>query len=167
MIILRRNFKKLTKPIKNVRYYSNDLVDAFDNASDPQPLNQTSINGLFNFDNLTSPQSFGPLSELTIDYSNALVHRIVSAPSNGIDEIRKVVKNLDRLSDGLCRVIDLAELVRNVHPDTNWVTAADETYDKLCEYMNELNTHVGLYQVSDSNIHIYYLMLINRHYQKQ
>ena len=43
MITLRRNFKKLTKPINNVRYYSNDLVDAFDNASDPQPLNQTSL----------------------------------------------------------------------------------------------------------------------------
>lgn len=75
----------------------------------------------------------------------------------------KVVKNLDRLSDMLCSVIDLAELVRNAHPDHAWVDAANEAYETLCEFMNVLNTHVGLYEVCshseyafiDSPLHVF------------
>jgi intermediate peptidase len=59
-----------------------------------------------------------------------------------------VVKNLDRLSDLLCGVIDLCELVRNVHPDEAWVSESDSTYERLCSFMNELNTDTGLYKVS-------------------
>lgn len=47
----------------------------------------------------------------------------------------------------LCGVIDLAELVRNAHPDPAWVESAEEVYAHLCEFMNVLNTHVGLYDV--------------------
>jgi intermediate peptidase len=47
----------------------------------------------------------------------------------------------------LCSVIDLAELVRNAHPDVEWVQSANEAYEQLCEYMNVLNTNVGLYEV--------------------
>jgi intermediate peptidase len=75
-----------------------------------------------------------------------LTERIVRARQSR-DELLKVVKNLDRLSDMLCSVIDLAELVRNAHPDPEWVTSANEAYVRLCEYMNVLNTHVGLYEV--------------------
>lgn len=60
----------------------------------------------------------------------------------------KVVKNLDRLSDLLCSVIDLAELVRNAHPAEQWRDAANEAYEGLCGFMNVLNTHTGLYEVS-------------------
>lgn len=59
----------------------------------------------------------------------------------------KVVKNFDRLSDLLCSVIDLAELVRNAHPDDAWREAANEAYEGLCGFMNVLNTHTGLYDV--------------------
>jgi intermediate peptidase len=58
-----------------------------------------------------------------------------------------MVKSLDRLSDLLCGVIDLAELVRNVHPDEAWNEGANEAYEELCSYMNVLNTHTGLYEV--------------------
>ena len=46
------------------------------------------------------------------------------------DELFKVVKHLDRLSDMLCGVIDLAELVRNAHPDPEWVQSAEHVYEK-------------------------------------
>jgi intermediate peptidase len=59
----------------------------------------------------------------------------------------KVVKNLDRLSDLLCSVVDLAEFVRNAHPDPKWVASANNLYESLSEFMNVLNTHVGLYNV--------------------
>lgn len=150
--MLRISRQIVGRPWRSVRSYSSGLVEAFDNPSNPQPVKPTTSGGLFTFPQLTSPESFKPISDRTISFSSALVDRIVSAPSNGVSEMRKVVKNLDRLSDGLCRVIDLAELVRNVHPDMKWVEAADNTYDILCEYMNELNTHVGLYQVSLQDI---------------
>lgn len=58
-----------------------------------------------------------------------------------------MVKNLDRLSDLLCGVIDLAELIRNAHPDPSWVQSAEHVYEKMCEFMNVLNTHVEMYEV--------------------
>ena len=57
------------------------------------------------------------------------------------------VKQIDRLSDLLCGVIDLAEVIRNINPDPTWVQYADAAYQELCYYMNQLNTHVGLYKV--------------------
>ncbi|ORY87124.1 peptidase family M3-domain-containing protein [Protomyces lactucae-debilis] len=57
-----------------------------------------------------------------------------------------VVKALDRLSDTLCAVLDLAELVRNSHPDPAFVQGAEEAYDILHAFMNEMNTHTGLFQ---------------------
>ena len=63
----------------------------------------------------------------------------------------RVVKNLDRLSDMLCSVIDLAELVRNAHPDPVWVESANDAYGMLSEFMNVLNTNAGLSGVMKSH----------------
>lgn len=75
-----------------------------------------------------------------------LADRILRARESR-SELLKAVKNLDRLSDLLCGVIDLSELVRNAHPDEQWANAANVAYESLCEFMNVLNTHVGLYEV--------------------
>ena len=74
-----------------------------------------------------------------------LVNRITNA--NTKEELRKVVKNLDRLSDTLCSVIDTAEFVRTSHPDPKFAQAANWAYEYLCSYMNVLNTNTELYQV--------------------
>jgi intermediate peptidase len=77
------------------------------------------------------------------------VQRIIDAPLDPTGkELRLVVKNLDRLSDVLCGVIDMCELVRNVHPEEEWVAQSDLAYERLCSFMNELNTDRGLYEVS-------------------
>ncbi|KAG5462300.1 MAG: hypothetical protein BJ554DRAFT_5394, partial [Olpidium bornovanus] len=57
-----------------------------------------------------------------------------------------VLKILDQLSDTLCQVLDAAELVRTVHPDERVVDAAVEAMHDLTTYMNQLNTHTGLYE---------------------
>ena len=75
-----------------------------------------------------------------------VIHRISTAKSE--TELRRVVKNLDRASDMLCSVIDLAEFVRTAHPDQKFVQAANWAYEHLCSYMNTLNTNTNLYQVS-------------------
>ena len=95
---------------------------------------------------LTTPSAFVALAHSTLRRAQLLTDRILRARESR-DELFKVVKNLDRLSDMLCGVIDLAELLRNAHPDQAWIQSADEVYEKLCEFMNVLNTNVGLYEV--------------------
>ncbi|KAL4263410.1 Mitochondrial intermediate peptidase [Pleurotus pulmonarius] len=124
------------------------LVAVFDQPSSStfkKPLFLTS-SGLFGHGVLAHPRGLITLAEATLVRAQILTNRILRARQSR-DELMKVVKNLDRLSDMLCSVIDLAELVRNAHPDHAWVDAANEAYETLCEFMNVLNTHVGLYEV--------------------
>ena len=123
---------------------SNDL-HFFDHPPH-RPSWSRSPTGLFGQPSLVSPSSFQNLARATLIRAQLLTERIVRARQSR-DELFKVVKNLDRLSDMLCSVIDLAELVRNAHPDPEWVKSANEAYEQLCEYMNVLNTNVGLYEV--------------------
>ncbi|KAI0082085.1 mitochondrial intermediate peptidase [Panus rudis PR-1116 ss-1] len=123
------------------------IIEDFDHPSftgyRSSPLSPT---GLFKHPILTSPAQFKSLAAATQRRAEILTERIVRARESR-DELFKVVKNLDRLSDMLCGVIDLAELIRNTHPDSAWVECAEVVYDELCQFMNVLNTHVGLYEV--------------------
>ncbi|KAI8321148.1 zincin [Martensiomyces pterosporus] len=91
-----------------------------------------------------SPKSFRKAGKEAVAEAEALLQRALSAQA--AEDKRNVVKCLDQLSDALCRVMDVAELVRQVHPDESWQMAADEVYAGMFEYMNGLNTHVGLYR---------------------
>lgn len=55
-----------------------------------------------------------------------------------------MAKDLDQLSDLLCRVIDLSDFMRSNHPDQRFVDYANRAYAAMFEYMNELNTNAGL-----------------------
>ncbi|WWC61169.1 uncharacterized protein I303_103749 [Kwoniella dejecticola CBS 10117] len=114
----------------------------------PYPTTDTSTSsGLFQFPPLTHPGALRPLTERTLVQASAIVERISNAPSDPTGrELRQVVKNLDRLSDVLCGVIDMCELVRNVHPEKAWIEESERTYEVLCSFMNELNTSRGLYE---------------------
>ncbi|WWD15863.1 mitochondrial intermediate peptidase 1 [Kwoniella shandongensis] len=103
--------------------------------------------GLFLLPPLATPKSLRPLTDRTLVLASAIVDRICQAPLDPTGkELRQVVKNLDRLSDVLCGVIDLCELVRNVHPSDAWVEESERAYEILCSFMNELNTSRGLYE---------------------
>jgi intermediate peptidase len=124
------------------------LIDFFDRPVARSWLRTYSAGttGLFLQPTLTKPHGFTDIANAALDRAKLLVDRILRAPASR-EELRKVVKNLDRLSNTLCGVIDLAELVRHAHPDPRWIDAANDAYAILFEYMNVLNTHVGLYQV--------------------
>ncbi len=122
------------------------LITLFDNPKASLRASPFSVTGLFGHPNLTHPGALISLAEATVIRAQLLTDRILRATESR-DELLKVVKNLDRLSDMLCGVIDLAELVRNAHPDRTWVDAANHAYETLCKFMNVLNTHVGLYEV--------------------
>ena len=124
------------------------LVDFFD-----RPVHRTWLRtyaagttGLFLQPTLTRPSGFADAAEATVQRAQLIVERILRAPQSR-NELRNVVKHLDRLSNIICGVIDLAELVRHAHPDPRWIDAANDAYATLYEFMNVLNTHVGLYQV--------------------
>ncbi|GAA5947395.1 hypothetical protein JCM10213_000610, partial [Rhodosporidiobolus nylandii] len=130
------------------------LHQAFDVPTSSFTSSPSSISpsGLFRQPSLTHPSAFPALASRTTLRAKVIVDRLCR-PQPTPDSLEAaelaflaMVKNLDRLSDLLCGVIDLAELVRNVHPDPAWVEGANEAYEQLCEYMNELNTHVGLYE---------------------
>jgi len=125
-----------------------ELIPLFDNVKTPPSGQISPITGLFHHPLLKEPSQFKIAATLTVNRAQRLVDRIARAPSAGPSEMRKVIKNLDRLSDMLCNVIDLAELVRSAHPDPVWTESANEAYETLCEFMAVLNTHVGLSDVS-------------------
>lgn len=123
-----------------------NLITLFDLPKSTSQGTVVSTTGLFGHRSLTHPRALISLTDATLVRSRLLADRILRARESR-SELLKVVKNLDRLSDMLCGVIDLAELVRNAHPDRAWVEAANHAYESLCEFMNVLNTHVGLYEV--------------------
>ncbi len=96
---------------------------------------------------LSEPQSFTRIALQTKERAEELVQRIHEAGSGSFQELRNVVKMLDRLSDLLCKVIDLAEFIRTAHPEPAWTHAADDAHQFLCNFMNVLNTDTRLYQV--------------------
>ena len=138
-----------TSAIQPASVDDTDLIAFFDQPYAPQKL--TSPTGLFGHHMLTTPSAFIDLANSTLRRAQLLTDRILRARESR-DELFKVVKNLDRLSDMLCGVIDLAELLRNAHPDHAWTQSADKVYEKLCEFMNVLNTNVGLYEVCNRRV---------------
>ncbi|KAH9858016.1 mitochondrial intermediate peptidase [Lenzites betulinus] len=133
-----------TSAIQPASVDDTNLIAFFDHPQPPQKV--ISPTGIFGHRILTTPAAFNALADSTLRRATLLTERILRARESR-DELFKVVKNLDRLSDMLCGVIDLAELLRNAHPDPIWVRTAEEVYEKLCEFMNVLNTNVGLYEV--------------------
>lgn len=103
--------------------------------------------GLLSHPHLTTPSTLDTLAEGAMKRADSLMNRILNAQKSR-DDLYMVIKNMDKVSDLLCGVIDLTELIRNAHPDPVWIQGADNVYDKLCGYMNTLNTHMGLYKAS-------------------
>lgn len=90
---------------------------------------------------------FRQLTEKVILDGNSLVDKICSAAPG-----EEVVRLFDTLSDALCQVADLAECIRNVHPDDDVCDEAAEACLALHEYVENLNTHVGLFKALDATI---------------
>lgn len=98
--------------------------------------------GLLHNRYLTSPQGFQAFAKDALHTSQKIVAKILAASS--VEEYRSLVTDFDRLSDQLCRVIDLVEFIRNVHPSPQTQHAAMFAHSQMYEYMNVLNTTPGL-----------------------
>lgn len=71
-----------------------------------------------------------------------IVDEVLAA--NTREQYHKMVRKLDRLSDLLCRVIDLSDFVRATHPNPQIQQAATNAHSMMYEYMNVLNATTGL-----------------------
>ncbi|KAK5107421.1 hypothetical protein LTR62_001282 [Meristemomyces frigidus] len=98
--------------------------------------------GLFRNRYLTQPDGFQDFVAVTLVKCRRIVDKVLAYQST--DDLRKVARDLDRLSDLLCRVIDLSDFVRSVHPNRQVQAAASQAYSAMFEYMNVLNTTTGL-----------------------
>lgn len=142
-----------SRGIPLTKYGADDaqLPSLFDKPSHESWNQASEPAGLFGNSDLSRPSDFILLAHRTQKYTKRLVDRIASYSESGSgssEDLSTLVGLVDRLSDALCSVIDTAEFVRNSHPDPRWVTAANDAYESLCSWMNELNTHVGLYKVA-------------------
>jgi intermediate peptidase len=145
---------RLSRPLSKQATAVGDSVwfECFDRPSHYGSSRFQDTTGLFGDRRLAHPQDFQSVANDALLKAQGLVERITNAPSSRA-ELSQLVDNLDKLSDVLCSVIDLAELVRSTHPDTDWVEHANTVYESLCEYMNVLNTHAGLDSVRFSYHH--------------
>lgn len=98
--------------------------------------------GLFRNKYLTSPQGFLTFADITIARASKLVDKVTKAST--VAEYKRLVRDLDRLSDLLCRVLDVSDFVRITHPDVKIQEAASVAWSKVYMYMNQLNTSTAL-----------------------
>ncbi|KAL9063570.1 MAG: hypothetical protein Q9161_009402 [Pseudevernia consocians] len=98
--------------------------------------------GLFQNQYLTQPSGFLKYAQVTQEKCQKIVHDVLSAAS--IEAYAAIPRQLDLLSDSLCRVLDIADFVRCTHPNTRYQEAAIQAYAFLFDYMNVLNTTPGL-----------------------
>ncbi|OJJ45372.1 hypothetical protein ASPZODRAFT_134018 [Penicilliopsis zonata CBS 506.65] len=99
--------------------------------------------GLVQNQYLTSPDGFREFATTTLQKCQGIVARVLAART--VEEYRGMARDLDRLSDLLCRVIDLSDFMRSMHPDPQIQEAATQAYALMFEYMNVLNTTTGLH----------------------
>ena len=98
--------------------------------------------GLFRNAYLQTPDGFLTFARVSLRRARAIVDKVLTTSS--VEEYRVIVRHLDRLSDILCRVLDMADFVRVTHPDPRVQRRASEAWDLVYQYMNELNTMTGL-----------------------
>ncbi|KAI1312408.1 peptidase family M3 [Xylaria venustula] len=98
--------------------------------------------GLFRNKYLTSPQGFLTFADVTIARASRLVLKVTNAWT--VADYKTLVRDLDRLSDLLCRVLDVSDFVRITHPDVKIQEAASVAWSRVYMYMNQLNTSTAL-----------------------
>ncbi|KAM5454215.1 Mitochondrial intermediate peptidase [Microsporum audouinii] len=98
--------------------------------------------GLLQNQYLTNPEGFRKFAHVSLEKCQRIVGKVLAAST--LEDFRAMSRDLDRLSDHLCRVIDMAEFMKTNHPDPAIQEAATEAFAFIFEYMNILNTTPGL-----------------------
>ncbi|KAK9465893.1 hypothetical protein V1512DRAFT_264966 [Lipomyces arxii] len=121
------------------------LRDVFDSKQTWQMFSRTkrtSTPGLLSNPELQRAENLVKFAQESLTSAKKITNRILSLEPS---ELHTVVRLFDRLSDILCRVIDLAEFVRTEHPDPQYVNASEHAFEIMTSYMIQLNSNDGLY----------------------
>lgn len=98
--------------------------------------------GLFQNRYLTHASGFQDFAQATLQKCRRIVAKVVAASS--LEDYRSIPRDMDRLSDSLCRILDTAEFVRATHPSASFQKDANKAFRVLFKYMTVLNTTTGL-----------------------
>lgn len=101
--------------------------------------NENILQGLFGIEELKSPNGFYELTDRVLSKSNALIEETTS-----VNRKRKMVEVFDELSNELCKVADLAEFIRLVHPQESYSTAAQHAHAKISSIVEKYVEIVSL-----------------------
>ncbi|OKL55770.1 Mitochondrial intermediate peptidase [Talaromyces atroroseus] len=105
--------------------------------------NSSKRTGIVQNQYLSNPEGFRQFAQTSLQKCQRIVSKVLGAST--LEDYKSMAKDLDRLSDLLCRVIDLSDFVRGNHPDPRIQEAATQAYALMFEYMNILNTTTGLH----------------------
>lgn len=105
--------------------------------------------GLFDCPEFSTAAQFAVETRKCIQRSQQLVDEIISGAEYPNVSI---IDKMDLLSDELCRVADLSECIRQVHPDQEIAKAAEHACLTVNAFVEELNTNIGLYKALDDFI---------------
>ncbi|XP_075906076.1 mitochondrial intermediate peptidase-like [Nelusetta ayraudi] len=97
--------------------------------------------GLFGVPELSCPAGFEVATNEALRNTERLLEKACSC-SPGVE----TVESFDQLSDGLCKVADLADFVKVAHPDPEFRKAAEKTCIEIGTVVEKLNTNVELCQ---------------------
>uniref|UniRef100_A0A8C4FGC7 Mitochondrial intermediate peptidase n=1 Tax=Dicentrarchus labrax TaxID=13489 RepID=A0A8C4FGC7_DICLA len=106
-----------------------------------QRLNVFEKNGLFGVPELSCPAGFQVATKTALKDTERLLENACSGPP-GVE----TVQSFDHLSDGLCKVADLADFIKVAHPDPAFREAAEKTCIEIGTVVEKLNTNVELCQ---------------------
>ncbi|KAI0566545.1 Peptidase M3 [Gracilaria domingensis] len=98
--------------------------------------------GYFGLKGLHRPSDWQHLGNQCIDDCLQLAESIRSQRAN---PSVAVLQTFDDLSDRLCEVLDVAELCRNVHPEPEFVEAANAAFLNVSSVIQHLNADKSLY----------------------
>ncbi|XP_026196314.1 mitochondrial intermediate peptidase [Anabas testudineus] len=101
-------------------------------------LHEKSV-GLFGVPELSCPAGFQVASKKSLKNTELLVEKVCNCPPG-----TETVESFDQLSDGLCKVADLADFVKVAHPDPVFREAAEKTCIEIGTVVEQLNTNVEL-----------------------
>uniref|UniRef100_A0A8C5DFI0 Peptidase M3A/M3B catalytic domain-containing protein n=1 Tax=Gouania willdenowi TaxID=441366 RepID=A0A8C5DFI0_GOUWI len=115
-------------------------VGAAFNSKPHRRLDHFERNGLFGVPELSCPSGFQLATQAALRNTELLVDKACFCPPGP-----ETVESFDQLSDGLCKVADLADFVKVAHPDPAFREAAERTCIEIGTVVNtQLITCFGI-----------------------
>ena len=125
------------------------------NSEELQEFTTSAQRGLFGLRGLHQAEDFPKLAEQCITRCNVirteLRERLVTIQNTAIapslEHTEQTLALLDAISNEVCRIIDAAEVCRNVHAQPEFREAAERVFSILSNYISQLNADIILYKM--------------------